>query len=221
MPVHKSKTMIAVEALRDKIIKGEVEPGQRFDVKRLATEFDMSITPVREALRILQADGLVSYDEHRSISAMQLSESDAMELYLLRATLESMAAGMAAERWLPIDEEKVKAAHAEMVDAVRAGDATRASAANRAWHFAVYDSARSHFISPIISRLWSQFAWSAVWSVPGRLENSLLEHEAITAAYLARDTERAAALMRQHVEGGQHAVIKHGENIARGGQGVV
>jgi DNA-binding GntR family transcriptional regulator len=221
VPVHLSKTMLAVELLREKIVNGEVAPGQRFDVKRLASEFDMSITPVREALRILQADGLVSYDEHRSISAMQLSEDDAKELYLLRSTLESMAAGMAAERWLPADEDKVRQAHAQMVKAVHDGDAAAASIANRAWHFAVYNSARSHFIEPIISRLWSQFAWSTIWSVPGRLEDSLVEHELITAAYLARDPELAATLMRKHVEGGQRAVIEHGENIARGASGVV
>ena len=91
MPTYKSKTMLAVDVLRERIVAGEISPGERFDVRKIAAEMEMSITPIREALRILQADGLVSYDEHRSISAMKLQPDDAEELYRLRAVVEGLA----------------------------------------------------------------------------------------------------------------------------------
>jgi DNA-binding GntR family transcriptional regulator len=212
MAGYKSKTTLAVEMLREKILLGEVGPGERFDVRNVAAELNMSITPVREALRILQADGLVAYDEHRSISAMQLNPDDAVELYLLRERLESLAARLAAHRWQADDADVIRRAHEEMVAAAGSeGGSEHAAEANRSWHFAVYRAARARFVEPNITRLWAHVAWSATWSVPGRLATSVREHAAITEAVLSRDAEAADRLMRLHIAGGHHVALEHGE----------
>jgi len=209
---YRSKTMFAVDALRTKILAGDIGPGERFDVRRIAAELEMSITPVREALRVLQADGLVSYDEHRSISAMELKAEDAVELYLLRSSLESLATRLATDRWTDDDEAAIRGAHVEMTAAAKAGDPGRTSLANRTWHFAVYGAAHTRFVEPAITRLWVQIAWSATWSVPGRLQASVVEHQAITDALLARKPRQAEKLMREHINGGQRAVLEHGDD---------
>ena len=209
---YKSKTMLAVDALRDQFLTGTVERGQRFDVRRIAAELGMSITPVREALRILQADGLVNYDEHRSISAMQLQPDDAVEIYLLRSTLESLATRLASERWRANDETAIRLAHENMLAAAASGHSAGASEANRIWHFAVYAAARTRFVEPTISRLWSQVAWSSTWTVSGRLQTSVVEHAAITEAVLSRKPKQAEKLMREHITGGQRAVMEHGRS---------
>lgn len=210
MTAYRSKTTVALEVIRERILSGDVEQGQRFDVRTLASELGMSITPVREALRILQSDGLVSYDEHRTISAMTLSPEDAHELYVLRAMLESFATELAGERWTPDHQVRAVELHHSMVRAVESGDIGAASDANRAWHFAIYQAASTRFIEPMITRLWDQYAWNAIWSVPHRLTDSLHDHAGILDALDAGDATRAAELMRDHIGGGAEAVRAHG-----------
>jgi DNA-binding GntR family transcriptional regulator len=218
MVEYRSKTSLAAAAMRDMIIAGKVQAGDRFDVRRIAAELGMSITPVREALRVLEAEGLVLYNEHRSISAMELTVEDANELYLLRSVLESMATELAATNLIETDRRTIEETHEQMVLAVRDEDPARASIANRNWHFAVYRSARTKFIEPFITRLWSQFAWSTIWNVPGQLERSVAEHHAITSALLAHDGARAAELMREHIGAGQRAVVDRQDEAGRAPQ---
>lgn len=215
MHAYKSKTMLAVDALRDRILAGEIEPGERFDVRRIAAELEMSITPIREALRILQADGLVAYDEHRSISAMKLQPDDAEELYLLRAVVEQLAAELAAANRDESDCEAIRAAHADMLGAAKARDNEGAALANRHWHFAVYKAAKTKYIEPVIVRLWTRYAWSTIYTIPGRLEHSVAEHASITDAVLAGDAKLAGRLMRAHVLEGRKAVVRHREGSER------
>jgi DNA-binding GntR family transcriptional regulator len=209
MPAYKSKTMLAVDALRERIVAGEISPGERFDVRRIAAEMEMSITPIREALRILQADGLVAYDEHRSISAMTLQSVDAEELYQLRCVVEELATELAARHLDDGGREAILAAHADMLAAVAATDMERATQANRRWHFAVYGAGHTKFVEPVIERLWARYAWSTIYSIPGRVANSVTEHQAITDAVLAGDAKRAGKLMRSHILAGRRSLDGH------------
>lgn len=211
MSGYKSKTTFALETIRERILSGEVARGERFDVRSLADELGMSITPVREALRILQTDGLVSYEEHRAISALTLSREEAEELYVLRSMLESFATQRACERWDGVTQEEASSIHDKMIAAVEAGDIEAAGEANRDFHFLIYRVASTRFIEPMISRLWDQYAWSSIWSVPRRLHDSIVEHAAVLEALACGDAESAASLMRAHIDGGAEAVRTHGD----------
>lgn len=202
----KTKTAFVVEVLRDAMVNGELVGGHRFDVRRIAKDLNVSITPVREALRILQADGWVDYDEHRAISVIDLTPVDAAEIYALRSVVEGFATQRAADALSDDGRELVRTLHASMEEAVARGDVEAARVANRSWHFAIYKSAVSRFTIPIIERLWAAFIWNSIWSVPGRLKQSLDEHAAITVALLEGDGVRAGALMAEHVGGGERAV---------------
>lgn len=168
----------------------------------------MSITPVREALRILQADGLVSYDEHRSISATELAPGDADEIYTLRSFLEGLAAQWAAERRSEPESEHIALLHAEFIAATERGDEASAKRANREWHFSVYGAAHTKFLADIISRLWTRVEWNTIWGARGQLEKSVGEHGAITESIRQQDGRRAGELMRMHLNGGRAAVEK-------------
>lgn len=162
----------------------------------------MSITPVREALRILQADGLVSYDEHRAISVADLTSEDADEVYTLRAMLESLATTRAVERCDESDKETIRLAHDAMLAAVGGGDNNAIRRANQRWHFAIYSAARTRYVHSFVVRLWTRFDWNSSWDAPGRLTESVKEHQMIMDALLSGSAELAGVLMRQHITGG-------------------
>lgn len=204
--VYVSKTNMAADAIRSLIESGEVGPGDRVDVRRVAASLEMSITPVREALRILQAEGFLDYDEHRSISVMELSASDISELYLLRSQLEGLASQQAAAVWDEKHAALLERASQAFAAAVEAQDGPAARAANREFHFTIYGAARSRFIEPIISRLWGQFAWSDIWSIPGRMQRSVSEHEEIARALQTGDGGLVASLLVAHIRGSQESI---------------
>jgi DNA-binding GntR family transcriptional regulator len=203
---YRSKTTLAREALTAAIMNGDYSSGQRFNVRQLADDLDMSITPIREALRFLEAEGMVVYDEHRSISAVELSEADATEIYALRSLLEGMVTEWSVENSSDEDLAAITRAHENMLNAVQSGADAAAHGCNREWHFAIYQSSGSTLAMEFIAKLWIRYEWNSIWQVPGRLEKSLAEHEGITNAILRRDAEMAGRLMREHVGGGHMAV---------------
>ncbi len=166
----------------------------------------MSITPVREALRILQADGLVSYDEHRSISATELTPLDADEIYTLRSMLEGLAAEWAAERRTDEEIALMRRAHERMIASVVEKDDRGAKDANKEWHFIVYDAAHTSYLAEVISRIWTRVEWNTIWGAPGQIDKSVREHGEITEAIERGDIALAGQLMRSHLFGGRAAV---------------
>jgi DNA-binding GntR family transcriptional regulator len=216
---YKSKMTMAREALTRAILKGDYSSGQRFNIRQLAEELNMSVTPVREALRLLQAEGLVVYDEHRSVSAVELSEADTAEIYALRLLLEGMATEWAVENGSDEQLDLIAQAHEKMVRAVRSGDTAAAHRYNREWHFAIYRSSGTTFALEFISKLWARYQWHAIWQIPGRLETSVAAHEAITNAIVERDRDLAGKLLRQHVADGpvaidQYRTLRRMQNLA-------
>lgn len=215
---YKSKTTLAREAIEQAIRDGLYASGARFNVRQLAKDLNMSITPVREALRILQANGLVSYDEHRSISATELTPVDVDEIYTLRSMLEGLAAEWAAQRRTDEELELMKKAHKRMITAVQENDDVSAKKANRDWHFAVYYAAHTSFLVGIISRIWTRVEWNSIWGAPGRIGKSVREHGEITEAIVKGDSALAGQLMRGHLFGGR-AVVKEIQSASGGSSG--
>lgn len=161
----------------------------------------MSPTPIREALRLLQAQGLVEHRPHHGMVVAEYPEEQTEEVYRLRLALEPMATGLAAERADAEQKERIRLRHGELVDAVEAGDArVDAAELNAAWHRAVYEAADSRHLEEFIARLWSVLPLEAVWR-SDRSESSVEEHGRITAAVEGGEATNAADLMRRHIEG--------------------
>lgn len=215
---YKSKTSVAREAIEQAIQDGSYGSGARFNIRKLAKDLNMSITPVREALRILQANGLVSYDEHRSISVTELTPVDVDEIYIVRSVLEGLAAEWAAQRRTDEELELMKKAHKRMIVAVQENEDVGAKKANREWHFAVYYAAHTSFLVGIISRIWTRVEWNSIWAAPGRIGKSVQEHEEITEAIIKGDRALAGQLMRDHLFGGR-AAVKEIQSASEGSSG--
>lgn len=195
-----TKTQAAFREIRASIEGGRLKPGDRLKATALQDELGMSPTPIREALRLLQAQGLVEHRAHHGVVVAEYPVEQIEEVYRLRLVLEPMATGLAAERATVEQLEEIRRRHDALREAVRAGD-SRGDAAelNAAWHRAVYEAADSRYLREFIARLWGVLPLEAIW-LNSRSEASIEEHGRITSAVEGRDASKAAALVRDHIE---------------------
>jgi DNA-binding GntR family transcriptional regulator len=193
------------ERLRQQIVRRELEPGSWIDEQRLASEFGISRTPMREALKVLAAEGLVTMKVRRGAYVTEVSRDDVAQVYHLLALLESDAAGTVARRADDAQRERLRALHAQL----EAACAERETffAINERWHLALLEIAANRWSSQIVADLRKVMRLSRHHSLfkQGRVADSLAEHRAIMDAIAARDGEAATALMRRHFESGLEA----------------
>jgi DNA-binding GntR family transcriptional regulator len=205
-----TKAQFAATAIRGMIRGGGLAPGERLDLEAIGKRLQMSSTPIREALRILAAEGLVISEPHHAIRVADFSTDDASSLYDLRSLIESYATEQATSEF---DAEDLKQlAHSASLhrEALANGDTTAANNYNEEWHFRIYRRAgeRNPYVLEFISRLWNAFPWTTAWMVPGRDARSLSDHSAITEAMQAGDALRAGQLMREHILAGKDFVLQ-------------
>jgi DNA-binding GntR family transcriptional regulator len=193
----------ALEILREAIILGELTPGSPLRLEDLAHMLDMSISPVREAVRELEALGLAERVPHHGARVVALDTADLRELFEVRLALESLAVRGAARRF---DAGNVAAARAHLdayASARRAGDVRHAMRSHTAFHFALYEAARSQWLIRLIRPAWDSCERfrPALMSPGGDLQDrhEQLDDE-LLAACTAQDEERAAAVLREHLE---------------------
>jgi len=202
----KTKLDLAEEMLLRVIASGEFAPGERLRQNDLAARLGVSATPVREALRHLEAQGLLVRDPHKGVRVAEVDVEETAELYLMRAVLE----GLAVEHATPRVGQKKLAALAniqEKIDAHRAaGNLRPLRRLNFDFHTAIYRASGLARLSRLIDSLWPLFPWDSMWVVPGRAESSASEHRAILNAIKSGDAVRAGQEMRHHIESGAIAL---------------
>lgn len=197
-PIHKTKTEVALERVREAILRGDLKPGERLTLPQLSTALGMSSTPIREALRALEAEGLVKSEPHRKFVVANLTAADADEIYMLRAPMESLATRLAVNRLTEDDLEQLESLHSEMARAAADHDDARLTRANADWHLTLYAASDRKHLVRLILQLWMPFHWSGRWLGQRRAE-SLAEHGRIMDAIRARDADNAARLMHEHI----------------------
>lgn len=207
----------AYEQVRAAIVESRYPPGHRLVESKLAAELGLSRTPVREALRLLQAEGLVVSERNRGAMVRPLSPTEVDDLYGLRIRLESYAVELATERATETDlgalVEAADAFGAVVADAeVDVGSVEgvrRLHEANRTFHDGILDGARHHRLASMLSRTVDiPLVFQAFRSFgPTEIERSDTFHHLIAEAMCRRDGQRAAALMAEHIAQGRDAVI--------------
>ena len=209
MEAYRTKSELAAAKLRDDIRSGVMKPRERIDIDALGDLLGMSATPIREALRQLQAEGFVVNEPHRGARVADFSPEETADLYDLREALESMATLIAADHLTATDIAELEGLAEANRAAIDRNDQAAAMRLNEAWHMTIYATAQStpHLLD-FIRRLWND-PRSATWVVPGRLPQSRRDHAAIMAALSAGDGKRAADLMGEHIRAGKNLVLRH------------
>lgn len=197
MSTYASKGDVVTEALREMITRGELAPGTLLKQRQLAQQFAVSPTPVREALRRLESEGLVSYDVHRGSRVASIDLEEQEENLRVLAALESLAASIAAQKVTAEDLVEIRAL-AETFALCDDGD-FEAKERNRAFHFRIYACARSPLLLSLMRLLWRAFPRGPqAWRPHGE---SVEQHALLVEALGAGDADAAAAITREHVLG--------------------
>ena len=193
------------EQLRHRIFRRELEPGSWIDELKIAEEFGISRTPLREALKVLAAEGLVTMKVRRGAYVTEMSEKDLRDVYHLLSLLESDAAGVVAERATPEQQQTLRDLHAELESA--AGNREAFFSVNERFHMALLDMADNRWRSQMVADLRKVMKLNRHNSLfkQGRIEDSLNEHRAILDAMLARDAEGTRRAMQAHFAQGLQA----------------
>ena len=193
------------EQLRQRIFRRELEPGSWIDELKIAEDFGISRTPLREALKVLAAEGLVTMKVRRGAYVTEMSEKDLRDVYHLLSLLESDAAGVVAERATPEQQQTLRDLHAELESA--AGNREAFFSVNERFHMALLDMADNRWRSQMVADLRKVMKLNRHNSLfkQGRIEDSLNEHRAILDAMLARDPEGTRRAMQAHFAQGLQA----------------
>src|SRR5271170_2982029 len=194
-----SKTDMVAALIRELIITGELAAGQQLRQRDLAQRFGVSQTPVREAMRRLESEGLVIGDTHRGFTVVMPDDGPVEENFQIRAALESLGASLAARK---IDEAGL-ARLQQLNDRMRgmADDDPRYAELNREFHFSRYQYSRSPLLMSLMRLLWASLHGGP--QVPRTHAESARQHDAILGALRSGDADAAGALTYQHIMGAE------------------
>jgi DNA-binding GntR family transcriptional regulator len=197
VPGYVSKTDLVAVLVRELVITGGLEPGEQLRQRDLAQRFGVSQTPVREAMRRLESEGLLVCDTHRGFTVAAPDVGRAEENFRIRASLESLGASLAARKVDPAGLDRLR----ELNDRMRglADDESGYAELNREFHFTVYEYARSPLLLSLMRLLWTSLQGGP--RVARSRAESARQHDEILAALAEGDAGAASARTYLHIMG--------------------
>ena len=199
--MDKSRADIIATALEESILRGDYRDGDRLDEIRLASEFDVSRTPIREAFQKLSLSGLVEQIPRRGVFIRQPGAVELMEMFELMAELESCCGRLAALRMTDDGLAKLGLANKACQSALDANDLEQYYDDNETFHRTIYREAGNRLLETEALRLHQRLKpyRRIQLQVRGRPSQSMAEHEAIVLALEAGESDKASQLLREHV----------------------
>ena len=189
------------DVVRERILKGEYEIGEKIKENQIASELKVSRTPIREAFKLLENEGLIDYIPNRGCFAKGFTKQDVDDIYAVREALEELAVRWAVERITP---EEITALE-EQVDLMEFYSKKKVLELNTSFHEVIYASARSRFLAQVL-RSYKEYiekTRKSIFYEQSYLEGILSEHRAIFEAIKDRDEERAVEAISKHLEASQ------------------
>jgi DNA-binding GntR family transcriptional regulator len=198
---HRTLAERAFATLHEAIVTGVLAPGERLPIEELAEILEMSPMPIREALRLLDSVGLVENIPHRGARVTELSIDDLREVYEGRLALEPLAVRHAAEKFTVENAQQATDRLAEHLRASKQRTLAPIWATHTAFHFALYDAARSRWMLRLIRPLWESSERYRFAMLPARmnLDKRRLEHERILQACIDHDPDAASRELYNHL----------------------
>ncbi len=199
---YRTMQEIAYDAIREAILEGRYQPGQRLVTDDLAKELSVSRMPIREALHRLQVVGLVTSAPHRGTNVSKLSEPEIVEIYHIRAVLEGLAARLATPHLTEAEHQRLNELVDEMSGCAPTQDMERILQLNHEFHRIIWESARAPRLLALMENLHdaSRRYRRTSLRLPGRIEQITREHRKIVQALTKRDAHAAEQFANEHHE---------------------
>jgi DNA-binding GntR family transcriptional regulator len=198
------------ERLRQRIFAHQLAPGARIDEQALAIDYGISRTPLREALKVLAAEGLVTLRPRRGCFVTEISEQDLDDIFPLMAMLEGRCALEATTRAQPEDLARLDALHAELQRFAEGNEIEHFFEVNQAFHYQIQEMSGNRRLRQVIQDLRKVLKLTRLFSlsIDGRVQQSLAEHAIILAAIKAGDAAGAQVAMHDHILSGRQALAR-------------
>jgi DNA-binding GntR family transcriptional regulator len=200
--LSKTKEEQVADFLREGIIAGRFARGARLKQQEIATLLNTSITPVREALKLLEAEGYVAGDSFKGAIVAPFNIEASSEVLSLRILLETQLVKGAVEKASASDIAELKIMAETFADAFNAGDNEAARAANYRFHHRMFEAAHMPQTLHFVQILWARYPFDLINRLKGRVSRAAEEHDLMLAAMIAGDSSAAMLATRQHIEAG-------------------
>ncbi len=199
MAVKRSEELL--KQLEQEILTGELQPGTRLDEKSLTERFNVSRTPVREALHKLSTIGLIDILPRRGATVRKVGLKELIEMFEVMAELEGLCGALATQRMTNEELDRLRKRHEETLQLVQSGKYDEYYDANVLFHECIYKGSHNNFLAEQTMNLRNRVApyRRIQLRTPKRLETSFAEHETILHAMENRDSEQASQLLKSHV----------------------
>ncbi|HPT86322.1 MAG TPA: GntR family transcriptional regulator [Bacillota bacterium] len=206
---YKPLRELVFESLREAIISGQLRPGERMMEIQLAEEMGVSRTPVREAIRKLELEGLVEMIPRKGAYVAGLSLRDIADVFEIRRALEGLAAELAADRITDEELERLERYLVIISEQIEAGNLEEVVQTDTDFHTLLYQASRNNRLSQIINNLREQIQRFRTTSLsyPGRMKAALEEHRKIVEAISSRDEEQARRIAQEHIENAENSLM--------------
>lgn len=190
------------DRIRDMILDGDYEPGQRLQEKDLSERFGVSRTPLREALKVLASEGLITHEPNRGATITKLSDAELAETYPIMGALEGLAGELACQHATDDEIADIEALHAGMVRAHQERALTDYYEVNQKIHAAIFSAARNGLLTRNYEQLTGRARRARFRGAMSeeRWAQAVDEHELILAALRARDGKALSEILRRHVD---------------------
>lgn len=200
---------VVFNTLREAILKGEIKPGERLMELQLAAKLGVSRTPIREAIRMLEQEGLAVTVPRRGAEVAKMTEKDMQDVLQVREALDELAASIACELITEEELEQLEQAMRDFESAARTKDIKRIADTDMVFHDIIYQATRNPKLVNILNNLREQMYRYRVEYLKGEENYPVLlkEHREILAGFRAKDKKLVTDIMRRHVEN-QASVVK-------------
>jgi len=205
---HKPLKERVYKLLKESILNGDLEPGQKLSQDWLANQMKVSRMPIRQAIERLRTEGLIENVPYKESKVANLSRKDIEETYDVRALLESYSARLAVGKIRVIDLNELREINKKMEESFFEKDNKKLNIYNRKFHLTIYKRSGNNRLYNIIDNLWDNFPKGIFWNFSERVKNSIIEHQKIVNAIEKKDEKTVEQMIFQHIKNTKGRLLK-------------